>query len=51
MFLTLLCHIDRERLEPHPITFDGTPKECQDQANAFIGDGIFVTRIILIGEK
>lgn len=51
MLLTLVCHIDRERLEPYPITFDGTAQQCQDQANAFIGDGIFVTRIIIFGDK
>jgi len=48
MFLTLQYLIDDE---PHFITFDGTPKECQDQANAFIGDGIYINRIIVMGEK
>ena len=48
MFLTLQYLIDDE---PNFITFDGTPKECQDQANAFIGDGIYINRIIVMGEK
>ena len=48
MFLTLRFEMDEAE---HFITFDGTPKDCQDQANAFIGDGIFVTRIVVIGEK
>jgi hypothetical protein len=48
MFLTLKYLIHDE---PDFITFDGTPKECQDQANAFIGDGIYINRIIVMGEK
>ena len=48
MFLTLVYDLDDD---PWPITFDGTPKECQDQANAFIGDGIYIKRIIVMGEK
>lgn len=48
MFLTLEYVMDDE---PHFITFDGTPRDCQNQANGFIGDGIHVSRIILIGEK
>jgi hypothetical protein len=48
MLLTLVCKIDEAEF---PITFGGTPKDCQDQANAFIGDGIFVKRIILFGDK
>ncbi len=48
MFLTLVCELDGNT---HWMTIDGDPKDCQDQANAFIGDGIFVTRVVLIGEK
>jgi len=48
MFLTLKFLMDDAE---HLITFDGTPKECQDQANAFIGDGIFVQRVIVMGEN
>ena len=48
MFITLQLAMEDG---PEFITFDGTPKECQDQANAFIGDGIQVKRIILMGEK
>lgn len=48
MFLTLKFRMDDEI---HFITFDGTPKDCQDQANAFIGDGITLDRIVLIGEN
>jgi hypothetical protein len=48
MFLTLQ-YITED--EPRFITFEGSPKDCQTQANAFIGDGIYVNRIILIGEK
>ena len=44
---------------PQFITFDGTPKECQEQVNAFLGwnetlsegKGIMINRIILMGEK
>lgn len=48
MFLTLKFLTDDEE---HFITFEGNPKQCQDQANAFISDGIFVTRIVVMGEK
>ena len=48
MFLTLIVEIDGTK---HPITFDGSPKDCQTQANAFLGDGMQVTRIIVMGEK
>jgi alkanesulfonate monooxygenase SsuD/methylene tetrahydromethanopterin reductase-like flavin-dependent oxidoreductase (luciferase family) len=48
MLLTLVFEMDGER---RPITFDGTPAQCQDQANAFIGDGLQVVRIIIFGEK
>jgi hypothetical protein len=48
MFLTLQYLIDDE---PRFITFDGSPHDCQTQANSFIGEGLYVNRIILIGEK
>ena len=52
MFLTLAWNLPcDDDNEPRYITFDGSPKHCQDQANAFIGDGIHVSRIILMGEK
>ena len=48
MFLTLKFEMEGEE---HFITFDGTPKDCQDQANAFISGGLLITRLVVIGEK
>jgi len=48
MFLTLKFLMDDEE---HFITFEGSPKECQDYANGFLGDGLYVKRIIVMGEK
>lgn len=35
----------------HFFTAEGSPKDCQTQINAFLGDGLFVERIVVIGEK
>ena len=52
MFLTLVWNLPcDDDNEPRYITFEGSPKDCIAQANAFIGDGIYVKRIILMGEK
>lgn len=48
MFLTVRVLVDDHQ---YFYTAEGSPKDCQDQINAFLGDGMFVERITVIGEK